>query len=181
MSIAALSSTQICRLDRRTLARLPPPHTDTPQPRARPILHHTSPSYTLPSAIANYRSRRPLGLHPFVVRQFPSPAATSLPPAPFFFSSLLRSPPASLPTTTSGSAIPGMSYYESPSWSAGGRQPSWEQQPPPSRSGTTSALDKWTRPASDGNLQTGASSTVSRDDSQAFLAQIEGTSVVYNP
>ena len=95
MSIAALSSTQICRLDRRTLARLPPPHTDTPQPRAHPVLHHTSPSYTLPSAIANYRSRRPLGLHPFVVRQFPSPAATSLPPAPFFFprsSVLLRHP-----------------------------------------------------------------------------------------
>jgi len=34
-----------------------------------------------------------------------------------------------------------MSFYDNDaSWSASGRQPSWEQQPPPSRSGTGSAM-----------------------------------------
>ncbi|KAI9712098.1 MAG: hypothetical protein M1820_001807 [Bogoriella megaspora] len=47
-----------------------------------------------------------------------------------------------------------MSYYENqPSWSAPGRQPSWEQQVPPSRSGTNS--------------------TVQRDDATAFSTQFE--------
>ncbi|KAF2803451.1 uncharacterized protein BDZ99DRAFT_165029 [Mytilinidion resinicola] len=46
-----------------------------------------------------------------------------------------------------------MSYYDNASWPAPGRQPSWEQQPPPSRSG--------------------ASSTVNRDEIVAFSAQFE--------
>jgi len=36
-----------------------------------------------------------------------------------------------------------MSFYDNdPSWSAQARQPSWEQQPPPSRSGTSSAMSQ---------------------------------------
>ena len=36
-----------------------------------------------------------------------------------------------------------MSFYDNDSsWSASGRQPSWEQQPPPSRSGTGSAMSQ---------------------------------------
>lgn len=46
-----------------------------------------------------------------------------------------------------------MSYYDNASWPAPGRQPSWEQPPPPSRSGT--------------------SSTVNRDEITAFSAQFE--------
>ncbi|KAF2270272.1 hypothetical protein CC78DRAFT_508010 [Lojkania enalia] len=46
-----------------------------------------------------------------------------------------------------------MSYYNDPSWPAPGRQPSWEQPAPPSRSG--------------------ASSTVNRDDALAFASQFE--------
>ena len=48
-----------------------------------------------------------------------------------------------------------MSYYDNDgSWSAPGRQPSWEQQPPPSRSGTGSAVS-------------------SQMDSNAFASQFE--------
>ncbi|KAI9719621.1 MAG: hypothetical protein M1812_003392 [Candelaria pacifica] len=46
-----------------------------------------------------------------------------------------------------------MSYYEQHPWQVPGRQHSWEQPPPPSRSGTTS--------------------TVQRDDSSAFSCQID--------
>ncbi|OCL07811.1 hypothetical protein AOQ84DRAFT_377349 [Glonium stellatum] len=46
-----------------------------------------------------------------------------------------------------------MSYYDNAAWPAPGRQPSWEQPPPPSRSGT--------------------SSTVNRDEITAFSAQFE--------
>ncbi|KAJ9667054.1 hypothetical protein H2201_002889 [Coniosporium apollinis] len=47
-----------------------------------------------------------------------------------------------------------MSYYDNGPWAAPGRQPSWEQQPPPP-------------------TRSGASSTANRDESAAFLSQIE--------
>lgn len=51
-----------------------------------------------------------------------------------------------------------MSFYDNEgSWSAPGRQPSWEQQPPPSRSGTGSAL----------------SQSQQQPESNAFAAQFE--------
>ncbi|KAF2015418.1 hypothetical protein BU24DRAFT_408633 [Aaosphaeria arxii CBS 175.79] len=46
-----------------------------------------------------------------------------------------------------------MSYYNEPTWPAPGRQPSWEQPQPPSRSGN--------------------SSTVNRDEALAFVAQFD--------
>ncbi|KAL9097557.1 MAG: hypothetical protein Q9165_000453 [Trypethelium subeluteriae] len=65
-----------------------------------------------------------------------------------------------------------MAYYDnSAAWSAQGRQQSWEQQAPPSRSGTSSRHMKARRAGSDENE--GTSSTVQRDDSAAFGSQFE--------
>ncbi|KAF2638514.1 hypothetical protein P280DRAFT_404401 [Massarina eburnea CBS 473.64] len=57
-----------------------------------------------------------------------------------------------------------MSYYNDPSssWPAPGRQPSWEQPAPPSRSGTTRC-----------RANAGASSTVNREEANAFASQFE--------
>ncbi|KAF2875269.1 hypothetical protein BDV95DRAFT_591981 [Massariosphaeria phaeospora] len=65
-----------------------------------------------------------------------------------------------------------MSYYNDPSWQAPGRQPSWEQPQPPSRSGTA-----YSAAGTDGgmknNTSAGASSTVNREEVFAFASQFE--------
>ena len=67
-----------------------------------------------------------------------------------------------------------MSYYNDPSWAAPptGRQPSWEQQPPPSRSGT--AYSAYSNGGPRIHTDTGASSTVNRDEASAFSSQFDG-------
>ncbi|KAF2652704.1 hypothetical protein K491DRAFT_718659 [Lophiostoma macrostomum CBS 122681] len=64
-----------------------------------------------------------------------------------------------------------MSYYNDPSWPAAARQPSWEQPPPPSRSGTQHT--RIPGEAQDDNSEAGASSTVNRDEAMAFASQFE--------
>ncbi|EMD63869.1 hypothetical protein GGP41_005513 [Bipolaris sorokiniana] len=66
-----------------------------------------------------------------------------------------------------------MSYYNDASWNAPapGRQPSWEQPPPPSRSGTTPM-----RPASHSapiHPDVGTSSTVNSEVANAYASQFE--------
>lgn len=69
-----------------------------------------------------------------------------------------------------------MAYYNDPNWSspAPGRQSSWEQPPPPSRSGTSfSGLNGRGTPS---NMDPGSSSTVNTHEANAFASQFEGTS-----
>ena len=68
-----------------------------------------------------------------------------------------------------------MAYYNDPSWPAPapGRQQSWEQPQPPSRSGTGHSL--YSRGRTPSNMDPGASSTVNRDEANAFVAQFDGT------
>ncbi|KAF2003146.1 hypothetical protein P154DRAFT_429647 [Amniculicola lignicola CBS 123094] len=65
-----------------------------------------------------------------------------------------------------------MSYYADPAWNAPGRQPSWEQPQPPSRSGMH-ANGGDAEPGTPSNTVAGASSTVNRDETFAFAAQLE--------
>lgn len=64
-----------------------------------------------------------------------------------------------------------MSYYNDASWAAPapGRQPSWEQPPPPSRSGT--GHDVYTGARTPSNVDIGASSTV--NEGNAFASQFD--------
>jgi hypothetical protein len=63
------------------------------------------------------------------------------------------------------------SYYDIPTWNTNpSRQSSWDQ-PPPSRSGTTSRISLRT----EDSFSIGASSTVSREESTAFQPQFEGS------
>lgn len=66
-----------------------------------------------------------------------------------------------------------MSYYDNQQWPAAG-QPTWEQQTPPARSGMLKPLIKY---VGTGQLTgiAGASSAVPREESTAFMTQIEGT------
>lgn len=65
-----------------------------------------------------------------------------------------------------------MAYYNDQSWAAPGRQASWEQPQPPSRSGTESIESAGLRSAN--NLLIGAGSTVnSQDNGSAFVAQFD--------
>ncbi|KAJ4986099.1 hypothetical protein SVAN01_08363 [Stagonosporopsis vannaccii] len=66
-----------------------------------------------------------------------------------------------------------MSYYNDPSWPAPapGRQSSWEQPQPPSRSGTGHSV--YSRGRTPSNMDPGASSTVNRDEANAFVAQFD--------
>ena len=69
-----------------------------------------------------------------------------------------------------------MAYYNDPSWPAPapGRQASWEQPQPPSRSGTGhSGYNGGGAPI---HMDIGASSTVSREDGSAFASQFDGMS-----
>jgi hypothetical protein len=68
-----------------------------------------------------------------------------------------------------------MSYYNDPSWPAPapGRQSSWEQPQPPSRSGTGHSV--YSRGRTPSNMDPGSSSTVNRDEANAFVAQFDGT------
>jgi hypothetical protein len=66
-----------------------------------------------------------------------------------------------------------MSFYNESSWPAAGRQPSWEQPQPPSRSGMQPTPTP--PPEMGNNIRSGASSTVNRDEAVAFAAQFEGT------
>ncbi len=68
-----------------------------------------------------------------------------------------------------------MSYYNDPTWPAPapGRQSSWEQPQPPSRSGTGNSVSSRGRTLS--NMGIGASSTVNRDEANAFVSQFDGT------
>jgi len=67
-----------------------------------------------------------------------------------------------------------MAYYNEPSWPAPGRQASWEQPQPPSRSGMR--IDENTGTGTSNNTSTGASSTVNSFEANAFIAQFDGTS-----
>ncbi|KAJ4333543.1 hypothetical protein N0V95_009398, partial [Ascochyta clinopodiicola] len=66
-----------------------------------------------------------------------------------------------------------MSYYNDPTWPAPapGRQSSWEQPQPPSRSGTGHSV--YSRGRTPSNMDPGASSTVNRDEINAFVAQFD--------
>ncbi|KAF2187229.1 hypothetical protein K469DRAFT_569691 [Zopfia rhizophila CBS 207.26] len=64
-----------------------------------------------------------------------------------------------------------MSYYNDPSWPAPGRQASWEQPQPPSRSGMRTVHKAHVSAV--GNKYTGASSTVNRDEAVAFASQFD--------
>jgi hypothetical protein len=68
-----------------------------------------------------------------------------------------------------------MAYYNDPNWPspAPGRQSSWEQPQPPSRSGTGHSVYNGGGPPS--NLDLGASSTVNSSEANAFASQIDGT------
>lgn len=65
-----------------------------------------------------------------------------------------------------------MSYYEAQSWQIPARQTSWDQPPPPSRSGTISANVLESRVWFDGYA--GTSSAMQHEDAAAFDTQIEG-------
>ncbi|KAF1847557.1 uncharacterized protein K460DRAFT_278050 [Cucurbitaria berberidis CBS 394.84] len=67
-----------------------------------------------------------------------------------------------------------MSYYNDPSWPspAPGRQSSWEQPQPPSRSGTGQSVYNGGG-APPIHMDIGASSTVSRDEGNAFISQFD--------
>jgi hypothetical protein len=69
-----------------------------------------------------------------------------------------------------------MAFYNEQAWSAQGpgRQASWEQPQPPSRSGT--GHGGYTGGSTPSNLDLGASPTVNRDDGHAFASQFDGTS-----
>ncbi|ORY15114.1 hypothetical protein BCR34DRAFT_478330 [Clohesyomyces aquaticus] len=64
-----------------------------------------------------------------------------------------------------------MSYYNDPSWPAPGRQPSWEQPQPPSRSGMQDS--RYVRSGAGDNGQAGASSTVNHGEVNAFVSQFD--------
>ncbi|KAF2112636.1 hypothetical protein BDV96DRAFT_497562 [Lophiotrema nucula] len=65
-----------------------------------------------------------------------------------------------------------MSFYpQDPSWPAPGRQSSWEQPQPPSRSGMQTAKQRHSGASC--NSPAGASSTVNADHALAFAAQFE--------
>ncbi|KAH7076166.1 hypothetical protein FB567DRAFT_452141 [Paraphoma chrysanthemicola] len=66
-----------------------------------------------------------------------------------------------------------MSYYNDPNWSspAPGRQSSWEQPQPPSRSGTAHSVYNGGSTLS--NLDLGSSSTVNREELNAFASQFD--------
>jgi len=65
-----------------------------------------------------------------------------------------------------------MSYYEPQGWQAPQRQASWEQPPPPSRSGMAEQVTlDFVQPLT----TLGASSTSQREDTNAFVTQFEGT------
>lgn len=66
-----------------------------------------------------------------------------------------------------------MSYYNEPSWSAPapGRQASWEQPQPPSRSGT--GHSGYSGGGAPIHMDAGASSTVNRDEPTAFASQFD--------
>jgi hypothetical protein len=68
-----------------------------------------------------------------------------------------------------------MAYYSESNWPAPGRQASWEQPQPPSRSGTP--IDANSDPGARNNTYTGASSTVNNNtfEANAFVAQFDGT------
>lgn len=75
-------------------------------------------------------------------------------------------------------------YYGESQWlGAGSGQPTWDHQtPPPARSGELSHDDNRSRkrtPIDPSN--TGASSAIPREESAAFLQQIEGTSDEIQP
>ena len=65
-----------------------------------------------------------------------------------------------------------MSYYEAQSWQIPARQTSWDQPPPPSRSGTISANVLESRAWFDDYA--GTSSAMQHEDAAAFDTQIEG-------
>jgi hypothetical protein len=71
-----------------------------------------------------------------------------------------------------------MSYYNDPSWPAPapapGRQSSWEQPQPPSRSGTGHSV--YNGGGAPIHTDLGASSTVNRDEVNAFASQFDGMS-----
>ncbi|CAO2651471.1 Nn.00g040410.m01.CDS01 [Neocucurbitaria sp. VM-36] len=66
-----------------------------------------------------------------------------------------------------------MSYYNDPSWPAPapGRQSSWEQPQPPSRSGTGHSV--YNGGGAPIHMDIGASSTVNRDEASAFSSQFD--------
>ena len=65
-----------------------------------------------------------------------------------------------------------MSYYEAQSWQIPARQTSWDQPPPPPRSGTISANVLESRVWFDGYA--GTSSAMQHEDAAAFDTQLEG-------
>lgn len=78
---------------------------------------------------------------------------------------------------TAGKVFGNMSFYEPQGWQAPVRQASWEQPPPPSRSGQcgapSTAVLGWML-----TIAAGASSTSQREDGTAFAIQFEGSTVL---
>ncbi|RMZ67973.1 hypothetical protein GMOD_00004070 [Pyrenophora seminiperda CCB06] len=70
-----------------------------------------------------------------------------------------------------------MSYYNDASWNtpAPGRQSSWEQPQPPSRSGTGQL--GYNAPSAAIHTDIGTSSTVNSEAANAFASQFEGACV----
>lgn len=68
-----------------------------------------------------------------------------------------------------------MAYYNDPNWAspAPGRQSSWEQPQPPSRSGTGHSGYNGGGPPS--TLDLGPGSNTKRDEANAFASQFDGT------
>ena len=65
-----------------------------------------------------------------------------------------------------------MSYYDVQSWQGPARQPSWDQQTLPSRSGKTYPIQEQDKTGADNTI--GSSSVMQHEDNLAFWLQIDG-------